>query len=206
MVIAFDFDGIINKSAYFSVLYEEEYGVSRSELQEFFKTDFDPCAIGKAAIEQVLPPYLKKWKWGGSVEDFLDYWFKSDILLDTELLALVRRLKLQGAYVVLVSQQEKNRRDYIWEQLGLQAIFDKFYCTCDIGYLKSDPAFYHKMVENLIRRSIISSKKELLFFDDSVNFITAAKEAGLESYHVEQNETIFEILKKKYNYDWPIEK
>lgn len=206
MVIAFDFDGIINKSAYFSVLYEEEYGVSRSAIQDFFNNDFDPCAIGQAAIEQVLPPYLKKWKWDSSVEDFLDYWFKSDIKLDTELMALVQRLKLQGAYVILVSQQERNRKHHIWEQLGLQATFDKFYCTCDIGYLKSNPGFYHEMAEDLTSRSIIGSKKEILFFDDSVNFIGAAQEAGIESYHVKQNEAIFKILKKKYNYDWPIEK
>lgn len=72
MVVVFDFDGVVNKSAYFSIKYEKDYGITEQEISIFFELEFDKCAKGEVDIKTVLPPYLEKWKWKESLDAFLD--------------------------------------------------------------------------------------------------------------------------------------
>lgn len=192
MVVIFDFDGVVNKSEYFSVEYEKEFGVSPQEISKFFHLEFDKCARGKADIKKLLPPYLDKWKWVGTVDSFLHYWFQHDIKLDIDLINFISKIRQQNYYVVLASQQEINRKNHIWEKLELGNIFQKFYCTCDLGYLKSNKKFYSLILEDLKTHNIIKSAKEVIFFDDSKNFVEAAIESGIDSYQVQSNTDIFE--------------
>ncbi len=195
MVVVFDFDGVINKSEYFSVKYEREFGVSKDEISLFFQNDFDKCAKGNADIKELLIPYLVNWNWKGSIDSFLNYWFENDISLDNELLSFIDKLKQENFHVVLASQQERNRKNHIWDKLGMKNVFHQFYCTSDLGYLKSDKEFYVKILTDLKTNQIIKSPKEVIFFDDSKNFVKAAEESGIESYHVLENNEIIENIK-----------
>lgn len=194
MVVIFDFDGVVNKSDYFSVSYEKDFGVSQEEISIFFQKDFNDCAIGKADIKEILPPYLKQWKWQESVDSFLAYWFAHDIKLDKELMEYIEKIKTNCDAVILASQQEINRKTHIWENFGLNNLFHNFYCTCDLGYLKSDKAFYLKIIEALKKEELIKSPDDIIFFDDSKTFVEAARQAGIETYLVKQNEDIFNKL------------
>lgn len=195
MVVIFDFDGVVNKSDYFSVIYEKEFDVSEQEISVFFKKEFDKCAKGEVDIKKLLPPYLENWKWKKSIDSFLKYWFANDIKLDSELLRFIQEIKQDNIFLVLASQQEVNRKNHIWEKLELKKIFQKFYCTCDLGYLKSDKEFYSIMLDDLLNQKKIKSPKEVLFFDDSKNFIEAALELEINAYLVQNNNQIFEIYK-----------
>lgn len=197
MVAIFDFDGVINKSEYFSVKYGKEFNVSQEEISKFFTSDFNKCARGEADIKRVLPPYLEKWKWKEGVDSFLNYWFQNDIALDHELLSFIGKLKHNGHYVALASQQEVNRKNYIWENLAMKNVFDKFYCTCDLGQLKSNQVFFSIILNDLMACNIIKSNAEIIFFDDSKNFVDAAKASGIESYHIQENHDIFDSLKTR---------
>ena len=149
MVAIFDFDGVINTSDNFSDLYAQEVGIPQEKLSRFFRLEFNRCARGEADIKQLLEPHLESWKWTGSVNSLLKYWFEKDIKLNQELLMFISQLSGRKFMVVLASQQERNRKNYIWETLGLKNIFDKFFCTCDLGLLKSDSRFYEMILEDL---------------------------------------------------------
>src|SRR5258708_7184557 len=74
--ILFDVDEVvIKREKYFSQKYSEEYKVPQEQVMEFFKGEYQDCAIGKMDLKEVLPKYLKKWGWQGSLEEFMDYWF-----------------------------------------------------------------------------------------------------------------------------------
>lgn len=195
MVVVFDFDGVVNKSDYFSVNYEKDYGVAEQEISIFFRLEFDKCAKGEVDIKTLLPPYLQKWKWKKNLDSFLNYWFTNDISLDYDLINFIKEIKEDGKYVVLASQQEIYRKKYIWEKLELEKIFDEFYCTCDIGSLKSDKEFYTFILRDLKHQKRIKSPKEVIFFDDSENFVKTALETEIEAYLVKNNSEIFERYK-----------
>jgi len=155
MIILVDFDGVINKSAYFSVQYEIDFGIPQNEMKKFFIKDFKSCARGKSRIEDKLKPYLKTWKWKKEVDELLKYWFDNDIKLDRELVDFIANQNAKDLEWILVSQQEINRKKHIWEKCGLKNIFKRFYCTCEIGYLKSEEAFYEYIIKDLIEKAEI---------------------------------------------------
>lgn len=194
MILLVDFDGVVNKADYFSVQYEKDFGISQAEITQFFIKDFAASAKGKARIEDLLPPYLKSWKWDKDVNSFLDYWFSNDVKLDFELLDFLKNHQSEKIKYFLVSQQEKNRKKYIWENCGLHQYFDGFYCTCEIGYLKSEPAFYDYIVRHLKNNRVIQSISEIKFIDDSEEFIEAAEKCQIDSTLFKSNNDFYKIV------------
>lgn len=72
--ILFDANGVVVNSDMFSDQYQKEYEISNNEMLPFFKGEFQDCLVGKADLIESLKPWLPKWKWTGSVDEFLQYW------------------------------------------------------------------------------------------------------------------------------------
>jgi putative hydrolase of the HAD superfamily len=66
--------------------------------------------IGKADLKEVVRPFLKEWGWEKSVEDFLDYWFKSEHKIDEELVDYIQELRKKGVNCYLVTNQKSTGR------------------------------------------------------------------------------------------------
>ena len=109
--ILLDADGVVirPRHKYFSEKFSEEHGVSFDDIIPFFKGEYKQAAIGEVDIREVLPPYLEKWGWEGSIDDFLQYWFEGERDVDENVLAVVRDLRSKGTRVHLASDNEINR-------------------------------------------------------------------------------------------------
>jgi len=194
MIILVDFDGVINKAAYFSVQYEIDFGISQNEITQFFIKDFESCARGESRIEDKLKPYLKTWKWEKEVDELLDYWFENDVKLDEKLIDFIANQNVKELEWILVSQQEINRKNYIWERCGLKNIFKRFYCTCEIGYLKNEEKFYEYVINDLFENGEIKNTNELRFIDDTIEFVKAARKFKIKSILFKDNSTFFDLI------------
>ena len=75
--ILFDADGVIINSEKFSVPYQKKFNVHVDEITPFFKGEFKECIVGRADLVKIIQPWLQKWKWKGSAEEFLEFWFKA---------------------------------------------------------------------------------------------------------------------------------
>lgn len=179
-VVLIDFDGVVNIADYFSVQYEKDFGISQDEISKFFSYEFNDCLVNKKDLKQILPSFLNKWKWDKSINEFLTYWFQNDIKIDDKLLNYIEKLRLKY-HIVLTTQQEKYRKNHIWTTLQLNNVFDDIYCSCDIGYLKSDQKFYSTIIDDLTSRQIISSSEEIFFIDDTAENIEGAMNFGIQS-------------------------
>jgi len=170
-----DADGlVITRPKYFSEIYSEKYGVPLKDVTEFFVKDFRICQTGKADLKEQLKPYLPKWKWQKSVDDFLEYWFTTDVLLNQRMLDIIDVLRKKGYRCYLASDQEKYRAAYISDRLKNH--FDGLFFSCDLGYKKSEQEFF----EEILKR-IQTKPEDIEFWDDEIENTQVAVNLGIKT-------------------------
>jgi len=178
--LLFDADGVLIKPDYrLSQKLTRDFNVPFEAMESFFTTDFVPCLIGEADLKQTITPYLPLWNWTGSVDEFLDYWFQSENSPDIDMLSLVKELRSQGLLCALATNQEKHRLNFIQSQMEFSSLFDKFFCSCDLGYLKPQLMYYQLIYQQLGA----PDKSSILFIDDSDRNIAGAESFGFLTYH-----------------------
>lgn len=194
--ILFDIDGvIINRGEYYSRRYAKEANVPLEDIEPFFKNIFSQIVIGKGDLKQEIKPYLKTWKWKGSVADFLDKWFHAESNLNQTLLNQILEYRNKGVICCIQSTQEKYRAEYILKTLKLKNYFDKAFFSGYLGFSKPDPIFFESIWVWLTQKHKLKDKKEVLFVDDEEKNISAANEFGFKSLHFTSNRSIQEIMR-----------
>ncbi|MBU0978371.1 HAD-IA family hydrolase [Patescibacteria group bacterium] len=174
--IIFDTDGMVVITNMFSVKFCEEYQVSYEVVLPFFKNEFQPCLIGEADLKEQIKPYLEKWGWKKSVDDFLEYWFKAEHNIDKRVTDLIEKLRLVGVKCYLATNQEKYRTEYIRNQMGLGKIFDKIFSSAEVGFKKPQSEFFDKVMNE-----IGLEKNEVQFWDDTEKNVLGAKDFGIDA-------------------------
>lgn len=176
-VILFDLDGVtVNREKYFSQRLADDYNISSEEIMKFFKNEFQTCSLGKADLKTELKKYVKTWQWEKSIEELMDYWFKSESNLNNELLQEILKTRERGIICGLISNNETYRKKYLLDSLLLKNYFDKFYFSCELGQAKPTEEFWQSILA-----SLPNMKKENIFiWDDEQKVINAAQEFGLK--------------------------
>lgn len=150
--------------------------MGREKVLEFFEGAFQDCLVGKTDLKESVAPYLAGFGWPGTVDEFLDYWFKSEHYLNEELIDYIKKLRQQGTTVALATNQEKYRTQYMLEHMGFAGVFEKIYSSAHLGLKKPAVEFFAKVVEDLG-----AHKDEVLFWDDDQVNINGALEYGIKA-------------------------
>ncbi len=191
--VLFDADGVvITRHEQMSEKYIRTFDVSETEVLAFFTGPFQDCIIGKADLKEEIVPFLDKWGWHGSIDEFLSWWFNSEHSLDTQVVDVIKGLKKQGILVYLATNQEKYRGEYMRNEMGFGELFDGIFTSAEVGLKKPDGVFYkHVLAE--IKRDCDAEPSEVLFFDDDQQNVDGAKNAGIDAYLYKE----FDDLKKQ---------
>lgn len=176
--ILFDADGVVIQSEMFGVHYQKENSISPDEMLPFYKGVFQDCLIGKADLKEVIEPWLAKWNWRGRTDDFLKNWFNFENKPDKKILDLIKNLRDQGILCYLATNQEIHRTNYMRNEMGFEKIFDGIFSSAEIGFKKPDQNFYKIILQKLKHLDT----KEILYVDDTISHVNAAKSIGLEIY------------------------
>jgi len=176
-VILFDADGVLINGEMFSNELERKYGIPNESTQPFFKGVFQECLIDAKDLKREIVPYLKKWGWKKSVQDYMNEWFAFEHKIDEPLVDYVQKLRAQGITCVVATNQEKYRTDYMLRKMGFKNNFDKVYASAHLGTRKPDQQFF----ENLLLDLPEIKKQEILFWDDSPGHVAAAKQFGINA-------------------------
>ena len=123
--------------------------------------------IGKANLDEVLPPYLKDWNWKGSVDQFIATWLERDHVVDIRLINAIQQLRKNGFLCCLATSQERNRAEYMKAKMCFQEAFDHLFFSCEAGCQKPDHAYYQ-----YVEKTLHLEKESILFLDDSVKNVT----------------------------------
>jgi putative hydrolase of the HAD superfamily len=191
--IVFDADGVlIINNEVFSLKYQRENSLDLNEVQGFYHGVFQDCLVGKADLKEELSPYLSKWKWIGTVDEYLRLWFVTEDNIDNRVVDLIKSLRRQGIKCYLATNQERYRTEYMKENMGFAKLFDKVFSSSDIGCKKPDQKFY-EFVDNNIGLNK-GGKCNTLFIDDSLSHVEGAKKFGWDTYLYRDFEMLTEYL------------
>ena len=178
----FDADGVLIKQGErFSSIYAKRVGISTESMTPFFEGPFKKCLTEEADLKEELKPFLKGWKWKGSAEEFLDYWFKEEISTNQELVDEIKELRKSGIKCYMASNQAKYRANYVIKDMGFERFLDGFFISCDFGVTKFQEEFFEKMYKGISPDGKIG-KDEIAFWDDKQSIIDVAKGFGLRTF------------------------
>lgn len=175
-VILFDVDGVLAlPEEIFSVIYTQSRGYDPAPFTNFFTGEWNAFVTGKNDLKQHIANNPNLWKWDGTPDELLDYWFKSEDIRNEALLETIRQARKSGIKCYVATEQEKYRTAHIRDQM-FAGEFDGIFSTADISYKKNDPKFYEAII-----KSLSVPANEILFFDDSQSKIDVALAAGLDA-------------------------
>jgi len=172
-VVVLDFDGVLNTSMVFGEWLAREHAITREQQGHFFDGLFGDCNSGDADMLDVLPPFLDQWRWPYTLDAFVEHWFTLDDNLAPDVLDVVDSLREAGIPVVLATNQEQHRAEYIRNHPDLAGRFDHRFFSCDLGVAKPDARYFERVADELGRQA-----SELLFFDDHPGNVDAARSGG----------------------------
>lgn len=192
--LIFDADGVLINAELFSETLARDYNVDKLKEKEFFSSHFQDCLIGKADLKESIAPYLASFGWRGTVDEFLEYWFKASHSLDEALIDYIQKLRRAGKLAALATNQEKYRTNYMLKHMGFEGVFDKVYSSAHLGLKKPAIEFFAKIAEDLE-----VPKHEILFWDDDQNNIDGAKKYGIHAEFYTNYNSFVAKMKTKYN-------
>lgn len=138
--------------------------------------------IGKVDLKDAIDPYLSDWKWSGTVDEILRFWFGAEHSVDQRILNVIKDLQSKGVKCCLLTNQEKYRTKYMKKEMGFEEIFDDIFSSAEIGHKKPEKEIFEFALEKLKGNSGIK-KEEVLFVDDDLKNIEAARDLGIKSHH-----------------------
>ena len=178
-VALFDVDGVIVNSDRFSLQYGKKFSISPEVMNPFFQNELQECLIGSKDVMDLLDPWLSKWKWTGTKEEFLNFWFDLENNVDDRILRVVKDLQKRGIKCFVATNQEKHRTEYMKTVMNFQTLFDGVFSSTEIGYKKPDEGFYRHILKHLDQHQ----PHEILFFDDSISHVDGAMKVGIQAFH-----------------------
>lgn len=193
--LIFDADGVLINGERFSNILARDFHTDKAKEKEFFATTFQDCLIGRADLKESIAPYLPSFGWTGTADEFLDYWFRAEHRLNEELVQYIGKLREAGIPVVLATNQEKYRSQYMLEHMGFDAVFDKIYSSAHLGLKKPTAEFFARVVEDMN-----VNKAEILFWDDDQRNIAGATEYGLQAEFYTGYDAFLTTMSQKYGF------
>ncbi|MEI7719760.1 MAG: HAD family hydrolase [bacterium] len=166
--VLYDFDGMLTHGERFSDKYAQEFGIDIAVMSPFFDEPMKQCLLDRADLKEELEKVLAEWKWPGTVDELLEYWFAIGEI-DKEAFASVAKLKSQGAVVCLATNQEKYRIAYVTKKFALDTIFDEIFCCTNLHAFKHNAKGLEKIYQTLKEKYGIENKSEIMYWDDRSN-------------------------------------
>lgn len=165
-------------------------GSTEDFLADLFAAE-KPCLTGEADFEGALEGVLRRWGSAVPVADALRVW--TQINPSSDMLQLVRALRMSGIVVALATNQQAQRADFMTTGLSYAEHFDELLYSCELGCAKPSEAYFTGALERLT-----VAPGQVLFIDDHEANVLAARACGLkaEVYHLSEGmDRMGEILK-----------
>lgn len=175
--VLFDADGVIQSAAGDFIQRLESLVPERQDefVADVFAAE-KPCATGEADFPSQLAKVLERWQVATPVPEVLSIW--RNIQLIEGLPGLLGKIQQRGIRVALATNQQAYRMDYMRGDLGLNALFDDSFYSCEVKAKKPAAEFFQAALQKLDLPAA-----QCLFIDDSEANVAGAKQQGLQAVY-----------------------
>ncbi|MCK4891405.1 MAG: HAD hydrolase-like protein [Candidatus Pacebacteria bacterium] len=184
-VILFDIDGVLIRFPnYFSEELEKQgYRNARESLDSFYKgSDNWECLEGKANLTEKIMPYLEKFGWKETAENYFKKQFQFEKqYLDQNLILQIEQFRSQGIKCYLCTDNTKIRVEFLLNEMNFRDIFDDYFVSCYIGFRKRHDDFWIYLINKLKKEIEGVNPGEVVFFDDIQNNVDVALKFGINA-------------------------
>ena len=194
--IIYDNDGMICHGTRFSDRYCAEFGLDVNVMSPFFDGPFKNCLVGKADLKEELSKVLEIWKWGGTVDEIIEYWFDSGDKLDNEIFPTISKLREQGLIVCLATNQEKYRTEYLVKKFGYDKVFNDIFSSAELGAYKNSEKGLQKTFDFLNDKYGIQDKGEIMYWDDREGNVEHINQFGMNGQHYKNYEDFRSVMEQ----------
>jgi len=176
--VIFDLNGVFLESEYLHKRIEESFGVKKEDFLPVLKKimaevrkPHSPPAF------QFWRPYLEKWRINLKEEEFLEFWFSGEHVVNG-MIQLAKELKEKGIKVFILSNNFKERTIYYREKFPeLFTYVDKAYFSWETGIMKDGKeAYLNVLSENELKT------EDCIYFDDAEEKVNFAKSVGIKAF------------------------
>ena len=181
-VVLFDADGMVIVAVRFSEQMQTKYGIPWEAMEPFFEGPFQRCKTTQADLREELSKALPSWGWKGTVDELMDFWFRSASVTDPRMTELVQGLRRRGIRCYLATNQEPYRAAFLRTQMHFDTLFDGLFTSAEIGCMKNDPAFFDHVYKTVNTPDNPTQPSEILFADDRAENIEVAKTCGFQTH------------------------
>jgi putative hydrolase of the HAD superfamily len=190
----FDADGVvIMPEKLFSRQYAEKYGLDPESFQAFFTGEFSDAITGKADLKDLIRKHNDIWQWEQDPQELLDMWFAAENSTDRLILELIAEQRARGLPVYMATNQERYRAQYLREVM-FPNLFDGFFVSSEIGYMKRDPEYWIEVLGKLAVDVPGIEPGQVVFFDDSQDSIDGALKAGINAHLYTDKQVIEKVF------------
>jgi len=173
-------------------LSEEEFHLAENFFTSELHAHFETGLVDEIAFRnQVRKDFKKEW-----TDEKIDAIWNSLLLhIPQERIDLLKELKNHYTICMLSNTNSihyKKVEEILLRDCGLKTfspIFDRLFLSYEMGYKKPDPAIYKEVV-----RQLDTTADRCMFFDDIKANLTAAENAGLQTYHIDHPKALVEFF------------
>lgn len=163
--------------------YQKTFGISQAEFWKPAEEFMNDYTLGRMNLNQFLLNIMKKNE------------IDKSKLLEAKMLHEKNIVQLKGMKkfleslrnnysLILAAGDGKESLDLKLKKFKGELYFNRVYCTCDIGLIKTNPNYYREILKDSDLKP-----QESLFIDDQKSHLDAAKKLGI-------NTILFENLPK----------
>ncbi len=179
--VVFDADGVVINFKYFTIELEKQHGISHEKVQSFFEKKFNGCLIGKKDLKKEIAPYLLEWGWKKTVDDFLDFWFKTEDRPNILMINFINLLRSKKYPIILATNQEKYRTKFMIKEMKFDKLFDDIISSADAKSKKPSVEFFTFLFKQIEQKYGIK-REDVVFWDDAKENVVAATDFGFKSF------------------------
>ncbi len=190
-ILALDVDGVLldpvrNGEGRWTNELAARFGIEPTEIREaFFTKSWDDVLNGRRSVEDGLGEALAQIGATVDVESVLSCWFDADYSPFEETFDLARNAARAGHRVVLATNQEHRRADYLRRRVGATVPLDHVLYSAEIGFQKHDRRFFEVASERL--GVAVAERPGVVFVDDVMNNVEVARSSGWRAVHAAPN-------------------
>lgn len=200
---------------HFHVAFAEENGLDPEIFNEFYGPSYNDILRGRGDLKSQIETYRELWG-EHDPEDLVAEWLKYDSHVNHDLVDVLRGRRAQdittrkldanfpivGLYMATV--QEPRRFNHIKNEL-LPGVFDNYYATCELGFLKVEDEDKHPETQllleapkaryfSMILGGIALEPENIAYFDDREDNVEIARRKGIQAHIYESPEQVERIL------------